>query len=619
MYKFKFADIGEGLHEGIVAEIYKKEGDKVSEGDSLFSVETDKVTSDIPSPVSGIITKILMQTGDTIHVGQEIFYIDDGSSEDEKTPESKESSPTQTSSESGGASVVGEVKVSNELFDLGSFKKTSNDSDALQKQLSEKTKLVVESEKSSQETGILYNGKVDFEYDLIVIGSGPGGYLAAEEAGIKKLKTLIVEKDNWGGVCLNVGCIPTKALLSSVEVLEKINLASTYGIETKIKKASLDWTKIHARKSEVVKKLTMGVQGLMKAARVDSVIGKAKFLGALTIEVNGKIYSAKNIILATGSRDRKIDLPGFDEGYKTGLVVTSKEAINLAKKPKKLVIIGGGVIGTEFAQIFAMAGVEVTILQNQSKILANLDSDIVSVVEKKLISHGVKILTNSSVTKIDVKSKTVYFLVGEKEEKITADLVLGAVGRVPLNCQVDQFGIKLGSRNEVLVNEYQQTNIKNFYAIGDVTGQMMLAHVAYRHGVVAVKNILGKQESYSAKTVPSCIYTHPEIAQVGLSESEAKKLDKNVLVAKHSFSHVGKAIAAGEIEGFTKLIIDKTYGEILGAAIVGPHATDLISEIVVAIDLETTVYELAKAIHPHPTFSEVIWEAAKSAVHQLEK
>ncbi|WP_025755360.1 dihydrolipoyl dehydrogenase [Mycoplasmopsis cricetuli] len=611
MHKFKFADIGEGLHEGVVAEIYKKEGDEVKEGDSLFSVETDKVTSDIPSPATGKIVKVLMNVGDTIHVGQEIYYIDDGTGDTDK--ESQVQEKTEEKPEEAGASVVGEVKVSNELFDLSAFKRPAKKPETPTVKISHHT---TENKSLSKDQGKQFTGKIEEKFDVIVIGSGPGGYLAAEEAGGAGLKTLIVEKEFWGGVCLNVGCIPTKALLKTTEVFHSIQHAHEYGITGKID-VKIDWTKMHERKSKVVNQLTSGIQALMRMNKVKTIFGEAKFVGSHEIEVDNKVYQAKNLIIATGSSDREIGLPGFEAGYKEGKLITSKQAINLEKQPKSLTIVGGGVIGVEFAQVFASAGTKVTIIQNMPTVLAMLDKDVIKQVTSDLKDLNVEIITNANTTKFE--QGKIFYEVDGKENSIKSELTLVSVGRVPSSLNLEQVGIKLGERKELLVDEFCQTNIDGVYGIGDVTGQAMLAHVAYRHAVVAVSNILNKQAKYNAKTVPACIYTSPEIAMVGLTEEQAKKENKDFITVKHQFTFIGKALAANEPKGFAKLLIDKEYGEIIGCHIIGGTATDLISEIVLAMDTQTSVYEIASSVHPHPTFSEVIWEAARSAVHQLHK
>ncbi|UUD37226.1 pyruvate dehydrogenase E2 component [Mycoplasmopsis californica] len=615
-YEFKFADIGEGLHEGVVAEIYKKENDKVNEGDSLFSVETDKVTSDIPSPVSGTIKKVLMNKGDTIHVGQVIYHIDDG-----KKHENAAVTKSQTAGESGGASVVGEVKVSDELFDLSV--------------LSAPAKKFVQSapvanEVNPQETdsyvgepGKAYTGAVEKEYDVIVVGSGPGGYLAAEESGKQGLKTLIIEKEHWGGVCLNVGCIPTKELLKSSEVIDYINHAPEYGIAGNFKDLKIDadktWKGMHSKKKAVVDKISASVKNLMKMSKCDIIEGEATFVGSHEVKVNGKVYRAKNLIIATGSVNRLLNLKGFDKGYKTGKIITSRQAINYDKKlPKSLTIIGGGVIGVEFAQVYATAGTKVTILQNADRLLPTLDAEIVKVLEQSLIERKVKILYNVDTKEFNEKTSELIYEIDGKKQKIKSDVILTSIGRVPVSLGLAEAGFKLGSRGELIVDEHQKTNVAGVYGIGDVTNQNMLAHVAYKHALVAVDNILGRKNvKTSLKATPGCIYTHPEIATVGLTEQEAKKQGYKAFSSKYAFEYLGKGLAAHATQGFIKLVVDEEFGEVLGCHIIGAHATDFISEIALAIELEATVFELTNTIHPHPTFAEIIWEAARSAALKL--
>ncbi|WP_215741527.1 dihydrolipoyl dehydrogenase [Mesomycoplasma hyorhinis] len=626
MFKFKFADIGEGLHEGVVGEIFVKEGDMVKEGDSLFSVETDKMTSEIPSPATGKVVKILMAQGDTIHVGQEIFHIDDGkgdSAEEAAPAPTTEEPKKEEPQEEGGASVVGEVKVSNELFDLSAFTKPKSTTTAENKPASALSRRAAMRERAlaqqaeAKSKGTTYSGSVDEEFDVIVIGSGPGGYLAASEAGQNGLKTLIVEKEFWGGVCLNVGCIPTKAMLKSVEVLELVNHASDYGVIGHTVPFKLSWEKMHQRKRDVVAKLVGGVQGIVRAAKAKSEVGEAEFLASHVIRVNGKVYRGKNLIIATGSTDRRIDLPGFAQAYQSGKVITSKEAINLEKQPKSITIVGGGVIGVEFAQIFATAGTKVTILQNLPLILANFDSEISKQVSANLEKLGVKIVTNATTQRFE--NDEVVYTVDNQEHRIKSELTLVSVGRVPNTQGLKEVGLELGPRSELVADEFCKTNVEGVYAIGDVSGKSMLAHVAYRHAVVAVANIVGKKEKYSDKTVPACIYTNPEIASIGLTEEQAKAKGIDFIVGKASYGHIGKAIATNETQGFAKLLVDKEFGEIIGVHILGAVATDIISELVVAVDLETTVYEVADAIHPHPTYSEIVWEAARNAVAKLNR
>ncbi|MBW0594889.1 dihydrolipoyl dehydrogenase [Mycoplasma anatis] len=612
-YTFKFADIGEGLHEGVVAEIFFKEGDSVKEGDSLFSVETDKVTSDIPSPVSGTIKKIMMNKGDTIHVGQDIFLIDDG-----KVYNNASVAEAKADSE-GGASVVGEVTVDNSLIDFSSFTQPTV-TPATEVKKEEK----IESD-TQLEDGKVYSGAIEEEFDVIVVGSGPGGYLAAEEAGKSGLKTLIVEKWAWGGVCLNTGCIPTKALLKSTEMIHEVKTASKYGLVANFDKIKFDeektWKEMHLRKEGVVSKVSGSVRNLMLGSKCKILEAEAKFVGAREIEVNGKVYRAKNLILATGSRPKKLDMiPGFKEGYEQGKIVTSREAINYKEKlPKSLVIIGGGVIGVEFAQVFSLSGTKVTLLQNTDRLLPGSDTEVGKAAAKALKEMGVEVLFNVQTNKFE--NGKLYYTLDSKEVAVETDLILTATGRAPVSEGLAEVGIKLGKINEVIVDKHQRTNVKGVYAIGDVTAQNMLAHVAYAHALVAVQHILGNKEksTYHGKAVPGCIYITPEISFIGMTEEEAKKAGRNVFSSKYLFEYLGKGIATVQTEGFVKLVVDKEFGEILGASIVGANSTDYIAEIALAMEQEVTVHELAHTIHPHPTFNEIVWEAARSAALKLDK
>lgn len=611
MYTFKFADIGEGLHEGVVAEIYVKVGQQVKEGDNLFSVETDKVTSDIPSPVSGTITAIKMAQGDTIHVGQDIFVFDDGKGD---APVAEAPAP-KAEAKDDAASVVGEVKVNNDLIDFS--KMFSGQPAPKAEEVKPSAAPAPSAEDKTFDEGKKYTGKVDESYDVIVVGSGPGGYLAAEEAGKAGLKTLIVEKKYWGGVCLNTGCIPTKTLLKSADVISYLEHAADYGIVAE--KAKIDfsksWVKMHQRKADVVKKISSSVEMLMKMSKVTSVFGEAKFVGARALEVNGKVYEAKNVILATGSTANKLlKVPGFESGYKSGEILTSEEAINFDKKlPKKVTIVGGGVIGIEFANVFAKAGSKVTVVQNGPVLLPGMDSDVSKLAKEMLEGMGVEVLLNANT--LGYEKKTLKVEVDSKTLSLKQDVVLTAIGRSANAINAAEVGVKLGERGEVLVDSLQRTNVAGVYAIGDVTNQKMLAHVAYAHALVAVFHILGDKQkgSYHPKAVPGCVYTSPEIAFIGMTEAEAKAQGRNVMTAKYSFANLGKAIASNKTKGLVKLVVDKEFGEILGAWMVGENVTDYIAEVAMAMENEISVHEIAHTIHPHPTYNEMIWEAARSA------
>ncbi|WP_338965443.1 MULTISPECIES: dihydrolipoyl dehydrogenase [unclassified Spiroplasma] len=448
------------------------------------------------------------------------------------------------------------------------------------------------------------------KYDVIVVGAGPGGYVAAIKAAQEGLKTLIIEKEYYGGVCLNVGCIPTKALLKSSKVYDLIGHADTYGIDiSKMTEVAPNWVKMQERKAKVVTQLTKGVEFLLKKNKVDLVKGEAKAIDKNTIEVAGKRYTCTNLIIATGSVSRNLPLPGFEQAEKDGYVISSTEALSLPKIPKKLAIIGGGVIGIEFACLYRRLGTEVTILQGLDTILEMLDKDIREELTKLLIKNKVKIETSVKIK--EIKGKTVIYDNSEgKEVKLATDYCLVSVGRVPVTTGFENIGLKIGERKNIEVDDQCRTNLPGVYAIGDVVGRAMLAHVASSQGLLVIDNIKGKNEKMNYNRIPSCIYSFPEVATVGITEEQAIK-DKIAYKAfKFPLSANGKALADGETDGFVKILCEPKYGEILGAHIIAATATDMISEITVCMETEGTIHEFGKAIHPHPTLSEVLMEVA---------
>jgi dihydrolipoamide dehydrogenase len=457
-------------------------------------------------------------------------------------------------------------------------------------------------------------------YDLIVIGSGPGGYVAAIRAAQLGFKTAIVEKESLGGICLNWGCIPTKALLKSAQVFEYINHASDYGIQ--VKEYEADFNAVVKRSRNVADGMSKGIQFLMKKNKIDVIMGYGKLKSAGKIEVKGnddsvKEYSAKNIILATGGRSR--ELPHIKQDGKK--VIGYREAMTLPNQPKSMVIMGSGAIGVEFAYFYAIMGTKVTIVEFMDNIVPIEDEDISKQLNRSFKKVGIDILTKSSVESIDssgdlckVKVKT------EAGEKILeAEIVLSAVGYTP-NLEgigLEELGIKI-DRGRIITNEYYQTNIDGIYAIGDIVGGQSLAHVASAEGIICVEKIAGHHpEPLNYGNIPGCTYCSPEIASVGLTEKKAKEAGYELKVGKFPFSASGKASASGAKDGFVKLIFDAKYGELLGAHLIGNNVTEMIGELVVARKLEITGMELIKAVHPHPTMSEAIMEAAADAYGEV--
>lgn len=453
------------------------------------------------------------------------------------------------------------------------------------------------------------------KYDLVVIGSGPGGYIAAEHAAKHGLSTLCIESRDYGGVCLNRGCIPTKALLNTSKIKQYVLKADEFGvIGIDTSHISLDWSKVIARKNLVVQKLQMGVQGLLKSAKAEMLKGEAKIVDQNTVSVNGESIAFTNLIIATGSSPRKFNLPGFDVGYNEGKVLTSDEVLNLPKIPEKFTVIGGGVIGIEFAILFAELGSKVTILQGVDRILEVLDKDISTEVTKLLLNKGIVIHTDVQIQRYE--NGQIFYKKDNQEFSSSFDYCLVSVGRNPTTEIAKPLGLEFAPNGSIITNEKMQTSIKHIYAIGDCTSKVMLAHSAYKNAVVAVDAILNKPAKMDLLKIPSCIYTHPEVASVGYTEEQLKEKNIPFYSSKYSFANLGKALADGKTFGFIKLLVSQDCGEILGCHIVGEQASNYISEVALAMENEATVHTLAETIHPHPTYAEIIWEVARKIIIQ---
>ena len=457
-------------------------------------------------------------------------------------------------------------------------------------------------------------------YDVIVLGSGPGGYVTAIRASQLGLKTAVIEKESLGGVCLNWGCIPTKALLKSANVYEYINHADDYGIKISGHKA--DFTAVVKRSRDVAEKMSGGVQFLMKKNKIDVIMGTGKVLSGKQIEVtdkDGKIdtYSGKHIIIATGARSRQ--LPNLVQDGKQ--IIGYRDAMVLPKMPKKMVIVGSGAIGVEFAYFYNAMGVDVTIVEYLPNIVPVEDIDVSKQLEKIFKKKGINIMTNSSVENVEKSSKSckVSVKTSKGEEMIECDIVLSAVGIQPNieNIGLEETGIVVDA-GKIVVDEYYQTNLPGYYAIGDVVAGQALAHVASAEGITCVEKIAGHHpEPIDYNNIPGCTYCSPEIASVGMTEKAAKEAGYELKIGKFPFSASGKASAAGHNDGFIKLIFDSKYGELLGGHMIGANVTEMIAEIVALRKLETTGQELIKTIHPHPTMSEAIMEAAAAAYGEV--
>ena len=457
-------------------------------------------------------------------------------------------------------------------------------------------------------------------YDVIVLGSGPGGYVTAIRASQLGMKTAVIEKESLGGVCLNWGCIPTKALLKSANVYEYINHAEDYGIKVSSHKA--DFSAVVKRSRSVAEKMSGGVQFLMKKNKIDVIMGTGKVMPGKTIEVTddqGKTssYTAKNIIIATGARSRQ--LPNLEQDGKQ--IIGYREAMVLPKMPKKMVIVGSGAIGVEFAYFYNAMGVDVTVVEFLPNIVPVEDIDVSKQLEKTFKKKGMNIMTNSSVEKVEKSSKgcEVHIKTAKGMETISCDIVLSAVGIQPNieNIGLEETGIVVDG-GKIVVNEYYETNIPGYYAIGDVVAGQALAHVASAEGITCVEKIAGQNpEPIDYNNIPGCTYCSPEIASVGMTEKAAKEAGYELKVGKFPFSASGKASAAGHNDGFIKLIFDAKYGELLGGHMIGANVTEMIAEIVALRKLETTGHELIKTVHPHPTMSEAVMEAAAAAYDEV--
>jgi len=443
---------------------------------------------------------------------------------------------------------------------------------------------------------------------ITIIGGGVGGYPAAIRAARMGAEVTLIEKDALGGTCLNWGCIPTKALLQSATVARTMKESEVFGI--RCKGYEVDFGAVMARKNTVVAHLTRGVGALLKAKKVKVIQGTASFVDPKTVQVNetGEKIQGDKILIASGSKPGRIPIEGIDGPD----VMDSNQVLAMKALPKSVVVIGGGVIGVEFAQFLIGMGTEVTIIEMLPNLIPGVDKEIAAVLQKQIAASGVKIVTGASVKSIAHKKteNIVTYALGDKTETVTAEKVFLTVGRKPdfslLN--IDKVGIK-HERGAIVVNETMETNVPGIYAAGDVIGGIMLAHLASAEGECAVRNALGHKEIMNYKAVPACIYTTPEVACVGLSEEQAKERGE-IQVGRFPFRGNGKALVLNEVEGMVKVISDKKFGEVLGVHIIGPHATDLIAEAVLGMTMEMTAEELAGAIHPHPTVSEAIMEAA---------
>lgn len=458
-------------------------------------------------------------------------------------------------------------------------------------------------------------------YDLIVIGSGPGGYVAAIRASQLGLKTAVVEKSELGGVCLNWGCIPTKALLKSAQVFNYMKSAGDYGI-TLNQEPVADLEAIVKRSREVSAGMSKGIQYLFKKNKIEHIAGTGKVKSGKTVEVTAadgskQEFNAAHIILATGARSREIK--GLEQDGKK--VIGYREALTLTKQPKLMVVVGSGAIGAELAYFYNSIGTKITLVEFMPNVLPIEDEEVSKQLARNFKKMGIKIMTDSTVESVDKTGDVCKVLVKTKKgnETIEADIVLSAVGIVP-NIEgigLEETGIAV-EKGKIKVDQYYRTNVEGYYAIGDIVPGPALAHLASHEGIVCVEAIAGKNpEPVDYGNVPGCTYTNPEVASVGMTEQKAREAGYELKIGKFPYSASGKASASGNKDGFVKLIFDVKYGELLGAHMIGENVTEMIAELVMARKLETTAEEIIKAIHPHPTMSEAVMEAAAAAYDEV--
>ena len=572
---------GIDMTEGQIIKWNKKEGDKVETGEILLEIMTDKTSMELEAEDSGYLIKIIKGDGETVPVTEVIGYI---GAEGEVAPEGISKDTVETSEN------VSDKK----------------EMEAIKEREIEERNTAVKSEKGED------------EFDVVVIGGGPAGYVAAIRAAQVGGKVAVVEKSELGGTCLNRGCIPTKTFLKNAEIIEGIEMSSKRGIILENEKFTVDMPKVVSLKNEIVKTLTNGVQGLLKSNSIKIFKGVGKINKDKDVVINGeKVLRTNKIILAGGSKVGSVNIPGIESKR----VLTSDDILDLKELPKSLAVIGGGVVGVELGQAYLSFGSEVTVIEMMDRIVPGVDREASETLRKALEKKGMKILTSSKIKEIIDEGDKLRIKLEDKED-VVAEKALLSIGRVPDLEAVGELDLEM-ERGKIKVDKYMETSVKGVYAPGDINGIKMLAHAAFRMGEVAAENaILGNHREIKLETTPSAIYTIPEVGMVGLTEEEAKeKYDINV--GKFAFVGNGRALASGDTTGFVKVIADKKYGEILGVHIVGQSAAEIINEASSLMAMEITVDEVIKTIHGHPTFSEALFEACADvlgeAIHLPKK
>lgn len=549
---------GIDMSEGQIVKWLKKEGDPVTEGEIILEIMTDKTSMEIEAEKSGILLKIVHHDGETVPVTTVIGYIgQQGENVDLIPQEEEEPQPVVQEGEE---------------------------------------KPLIRMEENS--------------YHVVVIGGGPAGYVAAIRAAQLGAKVAIVEKGTFGGTCLNVGCIPTKAYLKNAEIIENIENAASRGIMLESTKFTVDMDKVMSFKNSVVKKLTSGVEGLLKSNGVDIYRGVGKINRNKNVVVNDKqILKADKVILAGGSKVNRINIPGIESPK----VFTSDDILATTEVPETLAVIGGGVVGIELGQSFASFGSKVVVIEAMDRIIPMIDHEASDLLTQTLRKKGMEIITSARITEIVDKDNRLEIKI-DGHDSVFADKALLAIGRVPDTEGIGEVQFEM-DRGKIKVDKYMETSVKGIYAPGDVNGLWMLAHTAFRMGEVAAENaVKGNHREANLHSAPSVVYTLPEVAMVGLTEEKAREKYGDVRVGKFQFVANGRALASGDTVGFVKVIADNRYGEILGIHIIGPMAAEIINQASLIVEMEITVDEVVKTIYGHPTYSEALFEACADAL-----
>lgn len=543
---------GIDMTEGQIVKWLKKEGDPVKEGEIILEIMTDKTSMELEAEATGILLKIVRQDGETVPVTEVIGYI---GSENESAD-----------------TLMPEV-----IEDTGA------------KESDEEKRMI----------------RLEDNYQVVVIGGGPAGYVAAIRAAQLGAKVAIVEKGTFGGTCLNVGCIPTKTYLKNAEIIEHIQAAASRGIIIDSTMIKIDMEKVQEYKNGVVKKLTSGVVALLKSNGVDIYQGVGRINKNNDVVVNdSQIIKADKIILAGGSKASRINIPGIESKK----VLTSDELLAVKEVPDTLAVIGGGVIGTEMGQSFAGLGSKVIIIEMMDRIVPTLDQEVSAELLRHMKKKGIEVMTSTRITEIVDKGDKLEIRI-EGKDPVIADKALISIGRTPDLEGLGEVKPEI-ERGKIKVNEYMETSVKGIYAPGDVNGIKMLAHVAFRMGEVAAENaVKGNHRKVNLLSAPSVVYTSPEVAQVGMTEEQAREKYDDIRIGRFNFAANGRALASGDAVGFVKVIADNRYGEILGVHIIGPSAAEIITQASLVMEMEITVNEAVNTIYGHPTYSEALIEA----------